>query len=193
MRIRAATADDVTAMAKVRIDTWRSAYAGIVPSDHLESLSYDRTAEGWRSGIFASGSPDLAAFVAEEADGQIAGIAICGPAEGLEGKGTGQVHVLYVLPGFQRRGVGRSLMQRCGRHLVSRGYGSLVVWVLKDNPYREFYEGLSGVQAGEKLVEIGDASLVEVAYEWSEIHKAPWMSEDTPRQDPDQAGRPDAA
>ena len=193
MRFRAATADDVAAMAKVRIDTWRSAYAGIVPSAHLESLSYDRTAEGWRRGIFASGSPDLAAFVAEEADGQVAGIAICGPEEGLEGKGAGQVYVLYVLPRFQRRGVGRSLMERCGRHLVTRGYHSLVVWVLKENPHRKFYEGLGGVLAGEKLVEIGGASLPEVAYEWTDIRKGPWMSEDSAPEAPDQARTSDAA
>jgi hypothetical protein len=52
---------------------------------------------------------------------------------------------------------------------------SLVVWVLKENPYRGFYQGLGGVLAGEKQEELGGAMLAEVAYEWSDIRKVPWM------------------
>jgi GNAT superfamily N-acetyltransferase len=174
-------------MAKVKVDAWRSAYAGIVPSAHLESLSCERTAEGWRKGILASASPDLAAFVAEETDGQVVGIAMCGPAEGSQQTAAGQVYVLYVLPEFQRRGLGRGLMEACRRHLVGRGMKSLVVWVLKANPYRVFYETLGGRLADEKLVEIGGVPLSEVAYEWTEIRRAPWMREDIDLQAPDPA------
>lgn len=51
MRIRPATIDDAANMAKVRVDTWRSAYSGIIPAAHLESLSYEQTAERWHRGI----------------------------------------------------------------------------------------------------------------------------------------------
>lgn len=175
MRIRPAAIHDADVMAKVKVDTWRSAYRDIVPSAYLESLSYEQTAEGWRRGILQSRSPDVAAYVAEETDRQVVGIAMCGPAEGVGRPGVGQVYVMYVLPQFQRRGVGRGLMQACGRHLVERGMESLVVWVLKENPYRGFYQGLGGVLAGEKQEELGGAMLAEVAYEWSDIRKVPWM------------------
>jgi ribosomal protein S18 acetylase RimI-like enzyme len=176
VRTRPATIDDADGMAKVKVDTWRSAYSRIVPAAYLESLSYERTAEGWRGGILRSGSPNVAAYVAEEVDGQIVGIAMCGPAEGLERSGLGQVYVLYVLPEFHRRGVGRRLMRLCTHHLVGRGMSSLVIWVLKDNPYRGFYEGLGGVLAGEKQVELGGVLLSEVSYEWTDMRRAPWMA-----------------
>jgi ribosomal protein S18 acetylase RimI-like enzyme len=175
VRIRPAAIDDADTMARVKVDTWRSVYSGIVPSAHLESLSYERTAEGWRQGILKSRSPLFAAFVAEEADGQVVGVAMCGPAGGVDRPGQGEVYVLYVLPEFQRRGIGRDLVQACGRHLAGQGMESLIVWVLKENPHRDFYRRLGGVLVGEKKIELGGAVLAEVAYEWSDIRKASWM------------------
>lgn len=46
---------------------------------------------------------------------------------------------------------------------------SLIVWVLKENPYRKFYEGLGGVLAEEKEIEIGGVMLPEVAYRWGDV------------------------
>jgi ribosomal protein S18 acetylase RimI-like enzyme len=184
VRIRPAVVGDAGSMAKVKVDTWRSAYSGIVPSAYLESLSYEGTAEAWCRGILKTRSPDVAAYVAEEADGQIVGIAMCGPADDPERSGVGQVYVLYVLPQFQRRGTGRGLMRACGRHLVARGMSSLVVCVLKDNPYRGFYDGLGAVLAGEKQVQIGSASLPEVIYQWNDIREASWMQPEQTQHPP---------
>lgn len=44
MNIRRATAGDAVALANVHIDFWRSAYRGLVPDSHLDSLDYDRRA-----------------------------------------------------------------------------------------------------------------------------------------------------
>jgi len=102
VRIGRAIIDDADDMAKVKVDTWRSAYRGLVRSAHLRALSPEQTAEGWRRDILQSRSPDFAAYIAEEADGRAVGIAMCGPAEGAERPAGGQVCVIYVLPQFQR-------------------------------------------------------------------------------------------
>ena len=47
VRIREAVPEDAGPMAKVHIDTWRTAYAGIVPSEHLAGLSYERREAVW--------------------------------------------------------------------------------------------------------------------------------------------------
>lgn len=45
MHIRRATETDAAAIARVQVDSWRSTYKGIVPEQHLISLSYkERTA-----------------------------------------------------------------------------------------------------------------------------------------------------
>ena len=50
-----------------------------------------------------------------------------------------------------------------------RGFDTMLVWVLKDNPCRAFYVRLGGVPAGEKEIEIGGKKLIEAAYGWSDI------------------------
>ncbi len=51
MNIRPATPDDAPALAKVHIDSWRSAYRGLVPDSHLAKLDYGRRAERFRESL----------------------------------------------------------------------------------------------------------------------------------------------
>ena len=46
-RIREAHQSDFIGIAKVRVDTWRVAYKGIVPDGFLDGLSYQNIAERW--------------------------------------------------------------------------------------------------------------------------------------------------
>jgi ribosomal protein S18 acetylase RimI-like enzyme len=177
IHIRKATRDDVLAMARVRVETWRSAYAGIIPASYLASLSVERIAEQWRRGLFEAKPSVAGVFVAEDEAGEVVGIAVCGRPDEAESEDCGQVHVLYVLPQFQRRGIGRLLMGACARHLSGLGRSSLIVYVLKSNPYRGFYEALGGIPSGEKRVEIGGLELPEVAYIWNDVRMADWMAE----------------
>ena len=41
MRIRTATVDDASGMARVHVDTWRTAYRDILPASVLSTLSYE--------------------------------------------------------------------------------------------------------------------------------------------------------
>lgn len=77
--IRRAVEKDLPGMVKVRVDTWRSAYRGLVPDTYLDSLSYERIVERWREWLFLSPPPKNAAFVAEDGQAGIVGIAVCGP------------------------------------------------------------------------------------------------------------------
>ena len=42
-----ATARSASAIARVYVDTWRSAYAGMLPSRVLASMSYERQTSEW--------------------------------------------------------------------------------------------------------------------------------------------------
>lgn len=53
--------------------------------------------------------------------------------------------------------------------LASRGFNSLVIWVLKDNPACRFYERLGGRRMAEKVVEIGGKELTDVANVWPDL------------------------
>jgi hypothetical protein len=47
MIIREAHSTDAFAIAQVQVDSWRTTYAGIVPTDYLATLSYEQQGQFW--------------------------------------------------------------------------------------------------------------------------------------------------
>jgi ribosomal protein S18 acetylase RimI-like enzyme len=167
---RPARADDALAMARVHVDTWRTTYGGIVPDEHLANLSYERACAGWLE-VLVDPQGGTHAFVGEGQEGQIVALASCGPLlEPLEDFDA-EMYVLYILKSFQGMGYGRLLLRQAAQDLISRGYSSLIVWVLKDNPACGFYERLGGRRVAEKFVEIGGKQLLDVGFAWPDLHK----------------------
>ena len=165
--IRTAKVEDALAMAHVHVDTWRTSYVGIVPDEHLARLSYERCQAGWIEHLANPGGEIT--YVAEDQPGQIVALASGGPIrEALENY-DGEVYVLYVLKSFQGMGYGKLLVRRIAQELANKGYHSLVIWVLKDNPACRFYEKLGGKRVGEKVVEVGGKELTDVGYGWSDL------------------------
>ena len=168
MRIREASEEDAVAIARIHVDSWRTTYPGIVPDDILAGLSYERREDAWRATL---SNPDTqeAVFVAEEVGGQIVGFA----SGGLERSGDpvykGELYAIYLLQEYQGQGLGRELILTVVKRLLQEGFRSMLVWVLRENPSRGFYEKLGGQYVREQLIDIGDAQLVEVAYGWPDI------------------------
>jgi len=46
--IREATVDDAASVARVRVETWRNAYAEIIPAEYLANLFYEGDAQHLR-------------------------------------------------------------------------------------------------------------------------------------------------
>ena len=166
--IRPAQIDDALAMARVHVDTWRTSYVGIVPDEHLTNLSYERSQARWIEHL-SNPQGETHAFVAEAQLGQIVAIASGGPLREAWDNLDGELYVLYVLKSFQGMGYGKLLVRRIAQELANKGYHSLVIWVLKDNPACRFYEKLGGKRVGEKVVEVGGKELTDVGYGWSDL------------------------
>ena len=166
--IRTTQSDDARAIARVHVDTWRTTYTGIVPDEHLSNLSYDRAQANWLE-YLSNPDSETHAFVAEDEAGQIVAFASGGPLREPLDDYDGELYVLYVLKAFQGMGYGKLLVSRVAHDLISRGYRSLVIWVLKENPACRFYERLGGWQAAEKVIEIGGKELIDVAYVWPDL------------------------
>lgn len=166
--IRPAQIEDALAMSRVQVDTWRTSYVGIVPDEHLTNLSYERSQARWIEHL-SNPQGEMHAFVAEAQLGQIVAIASGGPLREAWDNLDGELYVLYVLKSFQGKGYGKLLVTQVAHDLASRGYHSLVIWVLKDNPACRFYERLGGRRIAEKMVEIGGKQLLDVAYVWPDL------------------------
>jgi ribosomal protein S18 acetylase RimI-like enzyme len=166
--LRPAQINDALAMAHVHVDTWRTTYGGIVPAEHLANLSYERCQAGWIEHL-SNPQSDECTLVAEARPGEIVALASGGPLRDALAGFDGELYNVYVLKPFQRMGYGRLLVTQVARDLASRGYRSLVIWVLKDNPACRFYERLGGRPVAEKVVEIGGKPLLDVAYVWRDL------------------------
>jgi len=166
MLIRRATAEDAEAIARVHVESWRAAYAGIVPDEFLAALSVERRAAQWRETV----APERQSYlVVAEDEGAVIGFAVAGPGRESDATYTGELYAIYLQPERQGQGVGRALVREIARELQRRGLGSMLVWVLAENPARKFYEALGGQYVREKEIEIGGKALIEVAYGWKSL------------------------
>lgn len=166
--IRRATASDARSIARVHVETWRTAYAGILPDRVMVGLRVDDKAAYWRHLLARLGRRETALVASAPSIG-IVGFASGGPSDGGTMPYEGEVHTLYVLPDWQERGIGRALLFNCLGSLHARGMKSAFLWVLAQNPSRFFYEAMGGRHVGEREESLWGAVVHETAYAWTDL------------------------
>ena len=77
--IRLATVDDSDALAHIQVDSYRSAYAGILADDYLTHFTYEEQAADWRN-LLQSATDDIL-LVAEAKGIGIIGYALSRPGQ----------------------------------------------------------------------------------------------------------------
>jgi GNAT superfamily N-acetyltransferase len=112
-----------------------------MPDAYLDRLSQVELAADWRANLLkhaASGHKRL--LVAVE-DQKVIGFVRVGPES--EASEVGLIYLLYVLPEYWGRGVGKALMSAAMDELRDLGMRDAALWVLRDNQRaRRFYAGL---------------------------------------------------
>lgn len=101
--------------------------------------------------------------------GQVVAFVSGGAERDGDSEYKGELYAIYALKQAHGRGIGRALFRAMVGWLVSRGYDSMLLWVLDSNPTRGFYERLGGVPCREKLDDSGEIVLSEIGYGWKEI------------------------
>jgi GNAT superfamily N-acetyltransferase len=166
--IRPAVVDDAQAIAHVHIESWKTTYAGILPEAVLETPSLEKRADMWR-GILAAAEQSSVTLVACDSAGGVVGFVHGGKERSGQLGCDGELYAIYLLQSVQRQGVGRRLVGKFGREMVAKGFTSMAVWVLDRNPSRRFYEVLGGTVIGQKSMEFGGRSYLEVAFGWEAL------------------------
>jgi GNAT superfamily N-acetyltransferase len=157
--------NDAAAIAKVHLESWRTTYKGIVPDEFLVRLSDEEREQLWRQILTDSDRPSFA-YVAEEEGGTVIGFVSGGRERSGDPVYTGELYAIYLLSPHQGQGIGRQLVITLVNRLLQDGMTALLLWVLAENPSRQFYERLGGRPVYEKTVTIGGVPLIEVAYGW---------------------------
>ncbi len=169
--IRRATVADAAAIAEVHVETWRDAYAGLVPSRVLVGMRRQNKAAMWSQAL-GSDRKRQVVMVAEDDAACVVGFGSCGRAKGVDLAHHGEVYTLYVLPDHQGRGIGRRLLAALFDALLASGSRSALVWVLAANPARFFYQTAGGAWIAVREERLWGATLREMAYGWDDLEQA---------------------
>lgn len=169
MAIRDAILQDAAGIARVRVQTWRSAYRGIVSQATLDDLTVDEDTLRWEQRLADPPKGGWFAFVDTDETGLVTGFCCGGRARGDIEPDSGEVYALYVLPERQRSGVGRALLEAAARRLRAKRFERMLIWVLAENPSRRFYEKMGGVATYRQEIDIRGELLSEVGYTWQSL------------------------
>jgi len=170
--VRAATDGDVPEIARIQIDTWRTAYARLLPPAVLAAATPERAIAEWTAAVLRPPSPRHRVLVARDQEWTVGFVAF-GPAgqvgsaaeqaeEPTHGHddppGTGVLHTLLVEPRWSRRGHGSRLLAAAVDHLRADGLARAVVWLIEgDVAATTFYESAGWQRDGtvRRLVDDG--------------------------------------
>ncbi len=147
LRLRAATPDDLDAIATLHATVWRDTYRDLAPADAIAALGVGVRRARWAA-LLAAPDPRQRIVVAEE-DGRIVGFGLAGPSTGAEFGGRAEVKFLYVDRTCSRRGVGRMLLADMARHVAATGHAGMALAVVDGNaPAIAFYDAMGGRAVG---------------------------------------------
>jgi ribosomal protein S18 acetylase RimI-like enzyme len=169
-RARQAGPDDVAAIARIEVETWRATYPGMLPDRVLVGMSERRQKGAW-TGLVRYRPGDV--IVVEEAEtgagSSVVGFGNCGAQRDPTLPYVGEIFTLYVAPDAQNRGVGRQLIGALFERLIHNGKNSALIWVIRANPSRFFYEHLGGKFILTRRIRVGGEPVDAIAYGWSDL------------------------
>jgi len=131
--VRSAVEDDAAEIGRIQVETWRTAYASVLPAAVLESLDAQQAAGVWATAVTAPPSPRHRVFVALEKQWTV-GFAAIGPGADLEDGDpepdtTAALAPILVEPRWGRRGHGSRLLAAASDLAREDGITRLIAWV----------------------------------------------------------------
>ncbi|RSM83959.1 GNAT family N-acetyltransferase [Kibdelosporangium aridum] len=146
--VHTAEPDDIDQIARIQVETWRAAYASLLPEEVLAGLDQAEIAEVWQATVKQG---DVTVHVATEGTWTVgfcaAGAAPDAEIADVDGKlpddadEVGVIATLLVEPRWGRRGHGGRLLATAAAGLRAAGKSRGVVWVPEnDDVSVAFYE-----------------------------------------------------
>lgn len=142
--IRPAISEDAAAIANVNMATRRFCYAPFMPPDFIAAnIVTPKRIDNWQQ---QTAQPECFLYVGETPQSEIIAMAWGKPTSSADIPFPYQLCALYVLPAYQRQGIGRALMEKFAEFA---GYQPFYLYMLKNNPVKSFYQKMGGIRHPE--------------------------------------------
>jgi ribosomal protein S18 acetylase RimI-like enzyme len=173
-RLRKAREQDARQIAMIHVNSWRAAYAGLLPDDVLARLSVEKRTEFWAETLAKPPEEgrETSTWVVERTGPfpALIGFSFVGPTRDsdLDPRLYSEIYAFYLDPEAWRQGFGTVLMDHSLRQLRAMGFREFTLWALAENDRAtHFYTSAGFTRDGSrKLESFGDAHLEEVRYRW---------------------------
>ena len=159
MNIRLATPADLQEIAAIHIESWKDAYAGVLPAAFMAEQIDLELARHWR-GIEIQ-SQDI--VLVAETDALVGFAAVwCRPVPFIDN--------LHVRPSCRSRRVGSALMKAAAQELIKNGYNTAYLWVFESNQKAiRFYERMGGAQTDRANKNVFGYDVPSRKIEWDDL------------------------
>ena len=149
-------------MSCIYVQTWRDTYLSVIPYGHLSTMSIPRHEQAFFNEL---NSKHIIRFVAED-DGRFIGFITGGNERNGDAIYSGEIYTLYVRKNLQRQGIGTELVSALAMLFNRLGIYSMLVRVLKLNPYRRFYKKINGIYLKSERLPLADEIMDVETYGW---------------------------
>ncbi len=167
IKIRKATIKDSKGIAKVRVNTWKTAYKGIISSNFLCKQSIDKSQ---RSNKKMLADKNIIAYVALD-DNEIIGFAFGGECRDKSLSSVqGEIYAIYILESYSNQGIGRKLLEHLFYKFREKQYKAISVDFLSGNLAEKFYFKLGARYEKSKIYTIGGSDYLAHTYIWQDIN-----------------------
>lgn len=166
--LRAAVPADAEGIARAHVESWQSAYRGILPPNVLDFIDVGQRVESRRRSLTAASS-GLHLVAYDRSHGDIVGFCDAGPSR-RAGPLRGEIYALYLVTYAKRHGLGAELLERAVAWFKAAGLPSMIIWVLESNSHaRGFYAAMGGRPTDRIRSSVAGFPVFEIAYLWDRI------------------------
>ena len=166
--IRDSIIEDCNDIGLVTVSASHSVFIGAIPEKFIDfSWTPEVSAGNWRKSFTENRDRGQRFLVAEE-DQQILGFVWTKPWAETTGF-EACIQGLYVLPTFQRRGIGRQLINFAVSELMKLDFKNLEIGCVLENPSCDFYRHLGGTEVGRRPVKVDNYDTEEIVFGWEDI------------------------
>jgi ribosomal protein S18 acetylase RimI-like enzyme len=153
--IRNAHPGDAHAIAAVNVESWQTAYRGLLPNSVLVNLSVPDRERTWFR-ILVDPPPRTAILLATSNTAVLGFVAVGPDQDSTAGSEAGQLYAIYLRSRQRGRGIGTQLHNAAMDRLSTLGFRHATLWVLEGNERAiRFYHRNRWIADGVRRIDQG--------------------------------------